>query len=342
MPLSTGKMLKKRYRIERLIKQGGFGAVYLAHDTKTGTQCAIKENLDTSLDAQRLFKKEAEILATLSHPNLPPVTAFFNTPDGQYLVMEYVEGDDLQEILEQLNGRGLPINQVMSWIGQTCDALKYLHTCVPPVIHRDIKPGNIRVTASGQAKLVDFGIAKVYIPGLATTNLAQGVGTEGYSPPEQFNRGGTDARSDLYALAATIYALLSGVAPPACNLRSAGTEELVPLTQLCPSLPVQSEVVISKAMELRVDQRYGSVDEFWKELRRAVFSSKDLSIAITPDQRRTGAMLRMRRALQSNDSRRIAAAYYPEVKEVYLTLSIDERRMLETALTQYPWLIVTA
>ncbi len=340
MPLSTGKMLKKRYRIERLIKQGGFGAVYLAVDTKTGIQCAIKENLDTSPDSQHLFRREAEILAKLSHVNLPPVTAFFVTPTGQYLVMEYVEGEDLQEILDRENGRGLPIHQIMSWIKQVCDALKYLHTRVSPVIHRDIKPGNIRVTASGQVKLVDFGIAKVHVPGLATTNVARGIGTEGYCPPEQLYQTGTDPRSDIYSLAATIYTLLSGIAPPHCGNRIAGTEDMIPLAQLRPTLPVQVEAVISKAMELRLDQRYDQVDEFWKELRQAVYPFVIQSKDIDPDQKKAGAILRMRRALQSGDSRRIAAAYYPEVREVYLTFSVDEKDLLKNALDQYPWLVV--
>jgi serine/threonine-protein kinase len=213
MPLEPGQVLNNRYRIAKLLGQGGFGAVYRAWDLNLERACALKENLEISEEAQRQFKREALILSGLSHPNLPRVIDHFIIPgQGQYLVMDYVEGEDLQEMLES-TGRPLPEAQALSWISQVCDALVYLHSQNPPVIHRDIKPANIKITPQGQAMLVDFGIAKMYDAHLQTTLGARAV-TAGYSPPEQYGSGMTDPRSDIYALGATLYHLLTGQQPP--------------------------------------------------------------------------------------------------------------------------------
>ncbi|MBN1149006.1 MAG: serine/threonine protein kinase, partial [Anaerolineales bacterium] len=202
MPLAQGQTLHNRYRIVGLLGQGGFGAVYRAWDITFEIPCAIKENTETSEAAQRQFLREAKLLHVLRHPNLPLVKDYFFLPSqGQYLVMDYVEGQDLGEML--LNGP-LEEARVLPWIMQVCDALSYLHSQNPPVIHRDIKPGNIKITPQGKAVLVDFGISKVYDPAMATTVGARAV-TPGYSPPEQYGKGTTDARSDLYALGATLY-----------------------------------------------------------------------------------------------------------------------------------------
>ena len=164
MTLETGSVLNNRYRIVKQLGQGGFGAVYRAWDISLERPCAIKENLGTTDEAQRQFKREATILANVVHPNLPRVTDHFIIQgQGQYLVMDYVEGEDLQSMLER-TGAPLPTHQVLSWIGQVCDALSYLHSQNPPIIHRDIKPANIRITPGGQAMLVDFGIAKIFDP----------------------------------------------------------------------------------------------------------------------------------------------------------------------------------
>ena len=208
MGLQQGEVIYQRYRIVKLLAQGGFGTLYRAWDTALGRPCALKENLDPSPGGQRQFLREAKILANLIHPSLPRVTDYFLVQgQSQYLVMDYVEGQDLQEMLED-RGSPLPEVRVQVWAGQICDALTYLHSQTPPVIHRDIKPANIKITPSGQAVLVDFGIAKVYDPKLKTTLGAQAV-SPGYSPYEQYGKGKTDPRTDIYALGATLYTLLT-------------------------------------------------------------------------------------------------------------------------------------
>jgi serine/threonine-protein kinase len=164
MPLQIGQVLNNRYRIVKLLGQGGFGAVYRAWDMNMECPRAVKENLDTTSEGQKQFKTEAKILGQLTHQNLPKVIDHFIIPgQGQYLVMEYVEGEDMQEMLDKQGGP-LPESQVINWIEQVCDALTYLHGQNPPIIHRDIKPANIKITPQGKAMLVDFGIAKVFDP----------------------------------------------------------------------------------------------------------------------------------------------------------------------------------
>ncbi len=256
MALATGIVLNNRYRIVKLIAQGGFGAVYLAWDLSLSRACAVKENLDTSPQAQQQFEREAKILANLNHPNLARVIDYFFIPgQGQYLVMDYVEGEDLQEMLDR-SGGPLAENQVLPWITQVCEALEYLHGQNPPIIHRDIKPANIKITPQGQAMLVDFGIAKVYDPGKKTTIGARGV-TPGYSPLEQYGRGGTDQRSDVYALGATLYCLLTGRVPCESIRRLQGDTLVLP-QQLNPSISTAAAAAIMKAMQMDAGQRFAS------------------------------------------------------------------------------------
>ena len=145
-------------------------AVYRAWDLSFSLAVAVKENTETSPEGQRQFLREAQLLRTLRHPNLPVVTDIFSIPgQGQYLVMDYVEGDDLQEMLDRNPGKPLPEAQALGWIAEICDALTYLHSQNPPVIHRDIKPANIKITPQGKAMLVDFGIAKVFDAQFTTT-----------------------------------------------------------------------------------------------------------------------------------------------------------------------------
>ena len=213
MPVSIGETLEKRYKIDRKLGQGGFGAVYHALDMRLSVSCAIKECLDTSGAATRQFKQEASMLAELRHPNLPQVTDYFDLQaKGLYLVMDFIEGEDLATKINK-NGYGFTEEQVMPWIKQICEALDYLHSHNPPIIHRDIKPQNIIVTKNDVAILVDFGLAKVYDPLTHTTTGALG-GTPGFSSIEQYGQGTTDQRSDIYSLGATIYALLTGQNPP--------------------------------------------------------------------------------------------------------------------------------
>jgi serine/threonine-protein kinase len=257
--LTIGDVLGGRYRIVKRVGQGGFGAVYRAWDVNLRTPVAVKENLDTSPEAQRQFEQEARLLAPLRHPNLPRVSDHFFLPgQGQYLVMDFVEGKSLADLLAEQGGP-LPEEQVVAWIGQVCDALAYLHSRTPPVIHRDIKPENIIVTAEGRVMLVDFGISKVYDATLSTTVGARAV-TPGYSPPEQYGMGKTDARSDVYALGATLYALLTGQTPPESVLLISGNEVLVAPRKLNPAVRPAVEAAILAAMAPKASQRLGGAD----------------------------------------------------------------------------------
>jgi formylglycine-generating enzyme required for sulfatase activity len=266
MPLIQGQVLNNRYRIVKLLRQGGFGAVYRAWDTNLGGPCAVKENFDTSTEAQRQFAREASLLFNLRHPHLPKVSDQFSLPgQGQYLVMEYIEGEDLQQKLDR-TGRPLPEAQALVWILQICDALNYLHSRTPPIIHRDLKPANIRITPENEAILVDFGIAKLYDPVRRTTLGARGA-TPGYSPFEQYGQEPTDARTDVYSLGATLYTLLTGQVPVESIARVAGRPLPSP-RQFNPRLRLELETAILRAMEVMPAQRFQSA----AELRAALVS----------------------------------------------------------------------
>ncbi|MEW5871091.1 MAG: bifunctional serine/threonine protein kinase/MFS transporter [Chloroflexota bacterium] len=260
MPLATGQVLNNRYRIVKLLGQGGFGAVYRAWDTNLDCPRALKENLDTSPEAQRQFKREAQILTLLTHPNLPKVIDHFVVPgQGQYLVMDYVEGQDLQQMLDARRGP-LPEAQALAWAAQVCEALAHLHALEPPIIHRDIKPANIKITPQGRAVLVDFGIAKIYDPHLSTTRGARAV-TPGYSPHEQYGQGHTDARSDVYALGASLYHLLTGQQPVE-SIQRVVEDPLLPPEQANPALSPQACAAVRRAMAVDPKQRFQSIAEF--------------------------------------------------------------------------------
>ena len=260
MPLKPGQVLQNRYRIQRLLGAGGFGAVYAAWDTNMDRPRALKENLDTSAEAQRQFKREAQMLGDLTHPNLPKVIDHFTIPGlGQYLVMEYVEGQDLETRLNA-SPPGLPEAQVLTWISQVCQALAYLHRQSPPVIHRDIKPANIKITPQGKAILVDFGSAKIYNPRMKTTVGARAV-TPGFSPLEQYGKGLTDVRSDVYSLAATTYALLTGEVPPEATQRAL-KDSLLSAQQLNPAVSPQVSLALQHALAVDPSQRCQSIQDF--------------------------------------------------------------------------------
>jgi serine/threonine-protein kinase len=265
MIFQPGAILHNRYRIVKLLGQGGFGTMYRAWDTTLGRPCALKENLDPASEIQQQFLLEARILANLSHPNLPRVSDYFIEGQGQYLVMDYIEGRDLQEMLEG-RGAALPEDQVLPWIRQICDALTYLHTQKPPIIHRDIKPANIRITPASTAMLVDFGIAKIHDPSTKTALGAQAV-TPGYSPYEQYGKGATDARTDVYALGATLYTLLTGTEPPesvqrVTALLAPGRDPLTPPRQINPAITLRTSAAIMGAMQMDPARRLQNVADF--------------------------------------------------------------------------------
>jgi serine/threonine-protein kinase len=270
--------LQSRYRLESELGRGGFGAVYKAWDLNISRPCAVKENLDPSVEAARQFAREASVLANLSHPHLPRVTDHFSIPGkGQYLVMDFVDGEDLASILER--DKEVPVQQAVEWALQVADALEYLHEQEPPVLHRDIKPANIRITRKNRAMLVDFGLVKLYSPGMQTTLGARAV-TPGYAPPEQYGKGKTDVRTDIYALGATLYHILTGVEPLESVQRVSG-ERMPSPNQLNPKIPVPLSQAIERALALDPAQRFQSVGEF----RRALRASLEPSVGYVQPER---------------------------------------------------------
>ena len=265
MTLATGTVLINRYRIVRLVGQGGFGAVYRAWDINVSQPVALKENNDGGVESQRQFEREAKLLAGLRHANLPRVSDHFVLPgQGQYLVMDFIEGQSLGAMLAERGGP-LAEAEVLPWIRQVCDALEYLHSRTPPVIHRDIKPDNIIIGPDGRAVLVDFGISKEFAPGKGTTVGAKAV-TPGYSPPEQYASGKTDARSDVYALGATLYTLLTGQVPPEGPNLSSGAAVLSPPRQLNRAVSDNVSAAIEAAMATTISRRLGSAGSFAQAL----------------------------------------------------------------------------
>jgi len=247
-----------------LLSQGGFGAVYLAMDLKLHGPCAIKENLDTSPEAERQFEQEASILFNLKHPGLPRVFDFFSlSGKGSYLAMDFIEGDNLETLLED-EKKPLPEKKVLEWLQQICNALTYMHNQPLPIVHRDIKPANIKITPEGQAVLVDFGISKVYKKSQLTT-LGAMAATPGYAPIEQYGRGRTDIRTDVYALGATAFTLLTNTVPPDSPDRFAGTPLPNPL-DLNGQISLQVANAIIKALDIDPDRRFQSVVDFWDAL----------------------------------------------------------------------------
>jgi eukaryotic-like serine/threonine-protein kinase len=218
--------------------------------------CALKENLDVSEQAQRQFAREASVLASLRHPNLPRVVDYFSVEgQGQYLVMDYIEGETLEDKVAQHGP--VSADQAVAWISQICDALAYLHSQEPPIIHRDVKPGNITITPEGQAMLIDFGAFKVYAPHLKTTVAARVV-SPGYAPVEQYGTAATDARTDVYAVGATLYHILSGQEPLESIARLTGTP-LPDLASLNGHLDSRLVETIEAAMGIMQDQRLPTI-----------------------------------------------------------------------------------
>lgn len=279
--LAPGNYLQGRYQITRLLGQGGFGAVYLAQDLRLGGRAvAVKENFDSSPDAQAQFKIEADMLAVLSHPSLPRVTDHFIEASGRwYLVMDYIEGDDLETLVTR-SGK-LSEQHALPWIEQVCEALAYLHAQPRPIIHRDIKPGNIRIRSDGRAMLVDFGIAKLYDPNRKTQMGARAV-SPGYSPLEQYGRALTDARSDVYALGATMYFVFTGTPPPeAPDLVTRAAQLHAPRLHN-PALGAPIEQAILKAMELDPNARFQTADALRQALHAPALPISTTDAIICP------------------------------------------------------------
>jgi eukaryotic-like serine/threonine-protein kinase len=258
MPLSAGQVINNRYRIRSTLGQSRQEVVYSAWDISLNSPVAIQEILNTSPDCIQEFGYEARRLANLRHPGLPYVVDHFNLPgQGQYLILEYIDGKDLQSLINR-SGKGLQWAQVVSWFGQVGEALVYLHSQTPPIIHREVKPANIKIIPSGQAMLVGNGIARSADPGRRAT-FVPSSGSVAFLSPEFF-AGESDVRSDIYSFGATLYITLTGCMPIESLKRQAG-QPLTPPRQINPAIPPGIEQAILKAMQLAPEGRFQSVRE---------------------------------------------------------------------------------
>jgi eukaryotic-like serine/threonine-protein kinase len=263
MTLERDSLLHNRYRILEILGEGGMGAVYKARDENLGVLVAVKENLFTTEEYARQFRMEATILASLRHPNLTRVTDHFEEGEGQYLVMDFIEGEDLRDRMDRL---GILDEEEVITIGRAiCEALTYLHTRIPTILHRDIKPGNVRIAPNGQVFLVDFGLAKI-VEGTQLTMTGARAMTPGYSPPEQYGTARTDARSDIYSLGATLYSAITSSLPEDGLARAMNQITLTPVRKLNPKVSRKLSNIIEKALGVHPDDRYQNADDFQKAL----------------------------------------------------------------------------
>jgi serine/threonine protein kinase len=272
--LTPETVLQGRYRIVRQLGQGGMGAVYEAIDQRLDTTVALKETLFADERLRKQFEREARLLARLHHPALPRVSDHFSEADGQFLVMQFIPGDDLSEMMTRKRGP-FPANQVLTWADQLLDALDYLHTQDPQIVHRDIKPQNLKLTSRGQIILLDFGLAKGQAGEISRVTTASIFGyTPNYAPLEQIQGLGTDSRSDLYALGATLYHLMTGVKPPDALTRAAALvngqpDPLVKASEANAEIVPEVDDVLQKSMAQNREQRYASAADMRKALHGA-------------------------------------------------------------------------
>ena len=270
--LAAGTVLQDRYRIVCRLGKGGMGAVYEAIDLRLEATVAIKEAFSTDVRLRKQFEQEARLLAQLHHPALPRVTDYFSESERVFLVMQFIAGDDLAQIIAKQPGP-LPRNTVIAWADQLLDALIYLHTRERQIIHRDIKPHNLKLTAAGTIALLDFGLAKAESETDAVNSNASVFGfTRRYSPPEQMQDEGTTPRSDIYALGATLYHLLTGVKPPDALVRARAiakseNDPLQPANEIHPAVGPEISAMLLKAMELSPERRFKDANEFREALR---------------------------------------------------------------------------
>lgn len=270
----AGHVLAGRYHILERLGEGGFAAVYKARDERFQADrvVALKEMSDENLcpsereHALENFHREANLLVQLHHPHLPQVSDFFEEGGKVYLVMEFVEGKTLEQALDEAHG---PLDEavVMGWALQLCDVLHYLHSRPQPIIFRDLKPSNVMVTCENQLKLIDFGIARVFkAPASRDTTL---LGSQGYAPLEQYGRGQSDPRSDIYALGATLYHLLTGSVPADAPTRRITPQLFALPRQLNPRLSEATEQILLMAMDQDPEERFQSAEAMQKAILEA-------------------------------------------------------------------------
>lgn len=271
--LPTGSIIRDRYEVEALLGKGGFGAVYLVRDLRVkGNQFALKEVIDPSKKDRMHFLFEGDILKRLDHPALPRVYRAFEDESQQrvYLLMDYIEGPNLERLRKRQPNKRFSLSKTLRLLAPIVDAVSYLHNQHPPVLHRDIKPSNIIIpeTEDGPV-LVDFGIAKEY--DLDATTTAVRRLSPNYSAPEQYTQG-TNPRTDVYGMAATCYALLTGTIPVDAfyritTLGNQGKDPLEPVRQLAPELPLSVAQAIERGMAISIDDRFPTMQAFWEALQ---------------------------------------------------------------------------
>jgi serine/threonine protein kinase len=278
MMAQTDALIAGRYRMGRLLGSGGFGAVYLATDERLHRPVAIKvcstQRLptDDAAEAARLFQSEALTLARLRHPGLTAIWDYFNQDNEWYLVMEYVPGETLRDLMRRVAGP-LPQAEALNYARQLCAVLTYLHQQYPPVVFRDLKPGNVMVTPEGQLKLIDFGIARLFSPG-KIADTAQ-FGTPGYAPPEQYG-GQTEPRSDIFSLGVLLHQMLTGHNPASSPFA------LPPARSLNPTIPPALESLIAQATAYEIADRVASAAEFCSALETAIARPMPAATAPVP------------------------------------------------------------
>ncbi len=286
-PLAPSTVLQNRYQVIHLIGKGGMGEVYLAIDQRLGNSVALKRTFFNDETMWQAFEREARILANLRHQVLPKVSDHFTENGNQYLVMDYIAGDDLSAIIKKHNAP-FPLNQVLTWSDQLLDALEFLHSHKPPIVHRDIKPQNLKFTPNNHIVLLDFGLAKNTVGQTRVSSTGSVVGyTPNYAPMEQVRGTGTEARSDIYSLSATLYQLLTNLIPADTLSRAGDMLEGLPdpmrhVSEVNPLIPRPIGDVIMKGVALRMEQRHANAREMRLRIREAYSASQELLGAVKP------------------------------------------------------------
>ena len=270
--IDSGTLLQDRYLIQNAIGRGGMGAVYRAVDKKFGSLVAVKETFyGDAAHLAEAFEREARLLNGLHHPILPHVSDYFAENGGHFLVMEYIEGDDLSDLLKL--GQVFPVDMIVEWTLDLLDGLDYLHSQNPPVIHRDIKPNNLKLTSRGKLVLLDFGMAKETSPNRLDAKSVFGYSRR-YSPLEQVEGSGTDERSDIFSLGGTVYHLLTGEPPVDVIARAAAIvagkpDPFVPAGIAKPDVPDPIAEVLDIALALNPENRFQSAQDMSRAFQAA-------------------------------------------------------------------------
>jgi serine/threonine protein kinase len=281
--LAPQSILHQRYLILGQAGRGGMSAVYQAVDTQFGNHhVAIKEmsqgnlSMNEMAEATARFQQEAELLSSLHHPNLPTIYDGFSEDGRSFLVMEYIDGKTLLQMLKDTGGQPLPVANVLDYAIQLCDVLIYLHSHNPPIIFRDLKPANVMVKGAGHVMLIDFGIARFFKEGQAQDTVF--LGSPGYAPPEQHGTSQTNPRSDLYALGATLHCCLTGRDPFHARDRFA----FPPVQQMNPLVPLELDQLIQRMVSLDEQQRPNSALEVRQALLKIKQNASDATTGLDP------------------------------------------------------------